>query len=150
MSIYALVHTVHMMGTSYSKVTAHETLVGAKWRLVITIDEAYFYAQHGSILRDKLQVLVTIFFVLVFKAGASLHPLFLVMIEITAMMTNPLLVKLFKLTNMIWTEKKHYLWTNADTFKQRYIKVSFQDRDHMSCKAFPSLVAYIKSRQNWG
>ena len=112
---------------------------------LVTIDEAHLYAQHGSTFRDELRVLTTIFFAVVFKEGAAYHPLFLAM---TATMTKPLLVKLSELTNVPWTEKKHQLWANADAFKQRYIKVTFQVRDHMSREAFPSLVDHLKANPN--
>ena len=110
---------------------------------LVTIDEAHLYAQHGSTFRDELRTLTNLFFEVVFKVGAAFHPIFLAM---TATMSKTLLVKLSQLTNVPWTEPKHQLWAGADAFQQRYIKVGFQVRDHMSREAFPSLIEHFKAK----
>ena len=66
----------------------------------------------------------------------------------TATMTIPLLTALSDLTHVDWTNKKHQLLAKCEDFQQRYNKVSFQVRDHMSCEAFLLFVEYLKEKLN--
>ena len=107
---------------------------------MVVLDEVHLYSMHGQTFRECIRYLTNAFFAKVFASGNTYTPLFLSM---TATMTIPLLNTFSSLTSFDWNSKSHQLWAPFSSFRQRYIKMTFDVTGDIKQVAFPRLVTHL-------
>ena len=108
---------------------------------LVCLDEVHLYTMHGRTFRECIRYLEKVFFSVVFSERESYHPLFLSM---TATMTQSILKSFSTLTCVDWSQKQHQSWAPASSFRQRYIKMTFDVTGDITAVALPRLVTHMK------